>query len=338
MAKNQTDTVLSVIVAAYNIESTIDRIFDHILQCKHLDQIEVIVVNDGSKDKTQERAESYVRQYPDWVSVIDKPNGGHGSALSAGFKVARGKYCRPLDGDDWLDSTGLDSLIEVLQSSTADMVVSDVETLNIDTQKSHITPSPLTPHQPQTVQDIVSIEPMPGYHATVFATSILKNIPELDHHCFYVDNEYNTYPLFEVKEVYYIPGVVYVHTVGNEEQSTSLQSLMRNESNLRTVFFSLMRYAAQHPNNKAAVAVTHRFALSLLGIFTRVAFELNPKEGNAKLHQFYAQVEREYPQFYAQSALPTSGNLYRKFGLRGYNLIRMIMRLRNRNSQRGVIW
>lgn len=283
------EKLLTVVVAAYNCSATLNRIFEHLTACERLDKLEVVIVNDGSKDDTSAVAHRYADQYPTWVRVVDKANGGHGSALSAGFRVAQGRYCRPLDGDDWLDEHGLDALLDRLDQCDADMIVSDVETKNLDADDSVIKSWELPAEGSFTVADLVPLQYLPGYHAIIFATKILKEIPELDHHCFYVDNEYNVYPLSTVKKAVYYPKTVYVHTVGNGEQSTSIQSLIKNRGNLQTVFFSLMRYAAQHEDNTAAVTVAHRFACSQLITFTAVTFIIDPKEGKSELHAMYVK-------------------------------------------------
>lgn len=331
------EKLLTVVVAAYNCSTTLERIFVHLAACKQLDQLEVVLVNDGSKDDTSEVAHQYASRYPDWVHVVDKENGGHGSALSAGFRVAHGKYCRPLDGDDWLDEHGLDMLLGKLARCDADMIVSDVETMNLDTNGSATETWRLPVDQLCSVADLVPLKRMPGYHAAVFSTDILRMIPELDHHCFYVDNEYNVYPLFSVNSIVYYPGTVYVHTVGNNEQSTSINSLIKNRSNLQTVFFSLMRFAALHKDNTAAVAVAQRFAGSLLGIFTAVAFTISPEEGKSELHAMYAKVREHYPDFYRTAELPRVGKMYRFFHLHGYRFIRLLVDAKHKGNTR-IIW
>ena len=57
-------------------------------------------VNDGSNDGTELKAQKYVRKYPDSYQIINKVNGGHGSTINIGSKVARGKYFKIIDADD----------------------------------------------------------------------------------------------------------------------------------------------------------------------------------------------------------------------------------------------
>ena len=68
------------------------------------EDVEIIIVNDGSTDDTLKIAEAYAKKFPTIVRVIDKENGGHGSAVNAGLEAATGLYYKVVDSDDWLDA------------------------------------------------------------------------------------------------------------------------------------------------------------------------------------------------------------------------------------------
>lgn len=338
MKNEKKQPLLSVVVAAYNIEGTIDRIFDHLLEARHRNETEVVIVNDGSNDRTSELARGYAQRFPDWVRVVNKPNGGHGSALTAGFQVATGKYCRPLDGDDWLDPKGLDTLLEYLSTHTADMVICDNIVLNLDTDAEKRNHCALPPQSQCSLKNVDELEILPNYHMLIFTTEILKRIPAIDQHCFYVDNEYDAYPLIYVKTVVYLPFVVYVHTVGNEEQSTSFQSLVRNEANIRTVFYSLLRYChnPEYTDNPIAMHLIGRYAADVLRLFIAVAFVLPSDEGKTKLHALFLDIKRQYPQYYRSMNVGIRGDVYRKLHCHGYELIRRLLAVKNGNKS--IVW
>ena len=102
------DKILTITVPAYNVEMYLDSILPTFLDDQILDVIEIFIVNDGSEDKTKEIGQRYVDQYPGIVYLIDKENGGHGSAINKGIELATGKYFKVVDGDDWVDTKELD--------------------------------------------------------------------------------------------------------------------------------------------------------------------------------------------------------------------------------------
>ena len=111
------DKILTVVVPSYNAEKYLCETMPSILETRNKDLIDLIIVNDGSTDLTREIAERIERQYPEIVRVINKENGGHGSAVNTGIEYAVGKYFKVVDADDWVDTENLDSLIEYLQKT-----------------------------------------------------------------------------------------------------------------------------------------------------------------------------------------------------------------------------
>ena len=88
--------LLSLAIAAYNMEAFLDQCLKSVTRFDIPDSLEVIVVNDGSKDRTSEIAHAYQKMRPDIIQVIDKENGHYGSCINKGLEVATGKYFRPL--------------------------------------------------------------------------------------------------------------------------------------------------------------------------------------------------------------------------------------------------
>ena len=104
---------LSFVVPCYNSESYMARCIESLLPGG--EDVEIIIIDDGSKDKTGEIADAYQKQYPDLVKVIHKENGGHGSGVNAGLACARGVYFKVVDSDDWLDGTAYQKLLEKIR-------------------------------------------------------------------------------------------------------------------------------------------------------------------------------------------------------------------------------
>ena len=121
--------LLSISIAAYNVENFLKGTLDSLLADEEtLAKMEVIVVNDGSKDRTAEIAREYCDRYPESFRLIDKENGGYGSTINSAVRVASGKYFRLLDGDDWYFTENQKGYVEFLEKTEADIVLTpDVE-------------------------------------------------------------------------------------------------------------------------------------------------------------------------------------------------------------------
>ena len=96
-------------VPCYNSQDYMKRCIDSLLVCK--EEGEIIIVDDGSTDRTGEIADEYAKEYPDIVKVIHKENGGHGSGVNAGLEAATGTNFKVVDSDDWLDEERIKELL-----------------------------------------------------------------------------------------------------------------------------------------------------------------------------------------------------------------------------------
>ena len=106
--------VLSVIIPVYNMEKYIRQCLESLMIKEVLDKIEILVVLDGSTDRSEEIAMEYAKAHPYSVRVISKPNGGHGSAINTGMDNAVGEYVKVLDSDDWVNEKGLKRQKQIL--------------------------------------------------------------------------------------------------------------------------------------------------------------------------------------------------------------------------------
>lgn len=115
---------VSIIVPVYNAEKYLDRCMQSIY-AQTLKEYEIILVNDGSKDNSLALCREYEKQ-DERVHVIDKENGGAGSARNAGIEVAEGEYLAFPDADDWFEKDMYQDLYDLAKSGDFDMVFSGV--------------------------------------------------------------------------------------------------------------------------------------------------------------------------------------------------------------------
>lgn len=118
---------LTIAIPSYNMEEYLDQCIGSMVNISEagLKSLEVICVNDGSKDHTSEIAHRYAYKYPDTVRVIDKANGHYGSCVNAALKEATGRYFRTVDADDWVDSEALEILLRELSKIESDCVLTN---------------------------------------------------------------------------------------------------------------------------------------------------------------------------------------------------------------------
>ncbi len=241
------EKLLTIIVPSYNVESFLDDVLKTYIIPEAFPLFEVIVVNDGSVDRTQEIAESYQQRYPECFVVINKENGGHGSTINTGIRHARGKYIRVIDGDDWVDSACLKNYLEKLKGLDADLILSPFNRVGNDG-------SLLKAYSlPQGCPECTALSALEGLkwfndlyrmHAIAVKTEILRQIPAISEHCFYVDIEFISFPLKFIKTIAFINETVYQYRFGLEGQSVSQSSMQRNRAQHYHVIVRVLSYFA----------------------------------------------------------------------------------------------
>lgn len=115
---------ISIIVPVYNVERYVDRCLKSLIN-QTLQDIEIIIVNDGSQDKSEEIIEKYVRENQNKIKYYEKPNGGLSSARNYGLEFAKGEYIAFLDSDDYVESNMYEEMYNLAKKENADMVECD---------------------------------------------------------------------------------------------------------------------------------------------------------------------------------------------------------------------
>ena len=115
---------VSVIIPVYNVENYIEKCLESVIN-QTIDEIEIIVVNDGSTDLSKERINKYLNKYKDKIKYLEKENGGLSSARNYGMKFATGEYIAFLDGDDYIELDAYQKMYEKAKEENADMVECD---------------------------------------------------------------------------------------------------------------------------------------------------------------------------------------------------------------------
>ena len=114
---------VSLIIPVYNVENYIEKCLNSVVN-QTLKDMEVIIVNDGSKDLSKQKIQKYLEKYP-WIKYLEKENGGLSDARNYGMPYATGKYIAFLDSDDYVEETMYEEMYNIAEKENADMVDCD---------------------------------------------------------------------------------------------------------------------------------------------------------------------------------------------------------------------
>ena len=222
--------VLTVAIPCYNSEAYMKKAIDHALVGG--EDVEVLVIDDGSKDSTLEIAKDYERRYPGVVRAIHQENKGHGGAVNTGIREAQGIYFKVCDSDDYLDYDSYIRVLEALRKVIAGPATLDVMISNYIYDKVGARKKRMMRYVGSFPEDRIftwdEIEkPLNSHryvlmHSLTYRTELLRECGlKLPEHTFYVDNLVAFTPLIYVKTLYYINVPLYRYYIGREDQSVN---------------------------------------------------------------------------------------------------------------------
>lgn len=241
---------LTISIAAYNVENFLEKTLDSLI-IKNMDKLEVLIVNDGSKDNTKKIAEKYCSKFPKTFKLIDKENGGYGSTINAGIKSATGKYFKQLDGDDWYDTENLDKLIKDIEKINSDIIYTPYVTHYEETHKEELSKNNIKKFSNNLcdLDEIISDIDVLYMHNLAYKTDLLKkNNINIDEHCFYTDTEYVSLPLIYSRDIYILDYPIYMYRVGRAGQSVSVTGRRKHWKDHQRVSYTLMTFYKKNEN------------------------------------------------------------------------------------------
>jgi glycosyltransferase involved in cell wall biosynthesis len=221
--------LLTVAIPCYNSQEYMSHCIESLLpggEC-----VEIIIVNDGSIDKTKEIADNYARTYPSIVKVVHQENGGHGEAVNSGIQNATGIYFKVVDSDDWVSSSAYKKILDTLEKlenedTRIDMLISNFVYEKTGTQHKKV----MRYHHVLPEDRIIEWEDVGHFHkgqyilmhSVIYRTGLLKECNLiLPKHTFYVDNLFVYVPLSHVEKMYYLNVDFYRYFIGREDQSVN---------------------------------------------------------------------------------------------------------------------
>lgn len=301
--------LLSIAIPSYNSQDYLSHAVESLLPGG--DEVEILIVDDGSTDETARIADDYARRYPGVVRAIHKENGGHGDAVMCGLQNATGLFFKVVDSDDWVDADAYPRVLAALRAHAGDPEPLDLLVSNYIYDKVGVTHKHIVRYghalreNEVLTWDDVGRFPVGQYllmHAVIYRTQLLRDCGlSLPKHTFYVDNLYVYFPMAHVRRLMYVNADFYHYFIGRGDQSVQEDVMIRRiDQQLRVnqMMLDLVDVLRVEPKRK------RQYMLGYLEIITTVSSILLIKSGTAenlaKKDALWAEIRERHPQVYAQ--------------------------------------
>lgn len=294
--------ILSISVAAYNVEDMLGTCLDSLAQSRYLDDIEVWIINDGSKDNTAAIARKYQDKYPKSFFLVDKENGGHGSTINESIKRAHGKYFKVLDGDDWVDVEEFDGFIEDLFRCEADLMVNDYNEVYVNKSIRRKIIDAYDLNNKYDMQNMDSNNIVPMHSITVRTDKLQQYEFGISEHRFYADTEYVFWVLSVVNTFQASNKCVYQYRLGRDGQSVSPDGLYNHIEDMIYVESRLIReYMSRtdHSNTNLLKSFVQEKYITTFYMF----LVMSKNDKIWKLRDFDKEMREKYPEFISEIPL-----------------------------------
>ena len=271
--------LLTIAIPSYNSENYLSKCIESLLPGG--EDVEILVVNDGSKDNTSAIGHEYEAKYPGIVKVIDKENGGHGSAVNAGVEHATGLFFKVVDSDDWVKKSAYLEILDNLKDFAGSDVIIDMLISNFVYEKEGAAKKKVMRYAHALPKDTVFTWNDVGHffkgqyilmHSVIYRTKLLRECGmKLPDHTFYVDNIFVYEPLPYVKNMYYMDVNFYRYYIGREDQSVNEKVMIGRVDQQLRVNKLMIDYTVR---NRKMIFVNKRlkqYMLNYLEIITTIS-------------------------------------------------------------------
>ncbi|MCF2653176.1 glycosyltransferase family 2 protein [Anaeromassilibacillus senegalensis] len=298
------DKIVTFIILAYNVEQYLNKCLDSFLCPSVMKLMEVLIIDDGSTDKTGKIADDYASQYPQTFCVIHKENGGHGSGINIGSHRARGKYFKAIDADDWVITENLPGFITALSKCEADVVLTPFHTVDMMTGERKAKYIANWKSNRVTVNDILShwsdFEDVCVFHGITYRSDFYRNSRNmLPEHTFYEDQVYNAIPFCNAEHIAISDIFVYQYMIGNAQQSVSCENQAKRIDHVERVLWSLIAYY-QSVSGLSETAKTYLFerikSVCLIYLATAFVYEKDKKKGRKLGRCLCGKLRAKFPE------------------------------------------
>ncbi|MCC8106995.1 MAG: glycosyltransferase family 2 protein [Clostridiales bacterium] len=248
--------ILSVAISVYNLENYITTALDSLVNCKYLDKLDVLVINDGSQDRSEQIIKAYAERYPESITFFSKKNEGQGSAYNLAIEKAVGKYFKILDGDDWYDTDVLNTYIELLEKMSSDIVATNMRAnadnrsasklYNLETRQFH---NKICYGCEYDFDEVCLFAKNVDMHQMTICTEIAKKVRVLQNVSGYSDLEFALKVIPYVQTITYFDIYLYQYRTGRPGQAISGEGQIRLTKMNKIVLEEMVDYYTDHRNS-----------------------------------------------------------------------------------------
>ena len=315
------DKILSIVIPVYKVEAYIKKCLDSLLLPQdQLELLDVVIINDGTPDRSAEIAREYEIRFPDIFRVIDQENRGHGGAWNHGTELAEGKYLFYLDSDDWLDTQQFSLLVSYLQKCETDMVLMDRTKYYAYEDREEIIM--LKNMEPDKVYDANSYDwlhcgngsNITYAHNTVYRTTMMQQyLPIFCEHVMYDDVILQVMPIMVANSFVYTKLNVYHYLIGRPGQSFDPVVREKNANNVTTVLKQVLgfirKYQSIPPEGSSRKAWTENL-YSAFPTYHYCELSMFPYRASRKK---LAEWDSYIKEYYSDIVLTRTVKIYRSF-------------------------
>lgn len=335
---NEQMKILSIAIPCYNSEDYMRKCVDSLLQGG--EDVEIIIVNDGSSDGTAQIAEEYAKEYPGTVKAVHQENGGHGEAVNAGIRNATGLYFKVVDSDDWVDKEAYEKILHTLKMlvggpDTVDMLISNFVYDKVGAKRKKVMQYRSAFPQNEVFTWEMTKKLRTGHyilmHSVIYRTELLRECGlELPKHTFYVDNLFVFQPLPHVKKMYYLDVNFYHYFIGREDQSVNEQVMIRRiDQQLRVNRLMIDTMAGKKFSDKKLKAYMISYLDIIMTVSSVMLMRSGSEEDMAKKKELWQYLKKSDLALYYKirtgllgRAMNLPGKGGRRFTVAGYKITR----------------
>lgn len=324
--------LLTVAVPCYNSAAYMEHAIKTLLPGE--EDIEILLVNDGSNDATGKIADEYEAKYPSIIRAIHKENGGHGDAVNVGLKNANGLYFKVVDSDDWVDTEALLKILDVLRDMVENARNLDLLITNYVYEKVSLNKSKVIDYKSCLPQDEIFHWSQVGrfknsqnllMHSVIYRTKLLRECNlELPKHTFYVDNIFVYQPLPFVKNMYYMDLDFYRYFIGREDQSVNEKVMIgRIDQQIKVTEIMIDAHDLTKIKSKSLRQYMIKYLVMMLTVSSVFLIKEGTEESLEKKNQLWEYLKHKNRRLYKEVNKYFLGWTMQMKGRTGHKLIVM---------------